>query len=79
MIRTVYNIYIDNLRKKKLYIRHSETILLRQGESSANNVEADMNYNDVYKIIQSIRTEWREIFLMYCKGFEYNEISQKQG
>jgi hypothetical protein len=33
-----------------------------QGEPSANNVEADMNDKDIYKIVQSIRVDWRETF-----------------
>ena len=75
----MYNIYIDSMRKKKRYIRYCNTMLQTHEEPSVNNVEANMNYNDIYKIVQSIKIEWRETFLMYCNGFEYNEISQQIG
>ncbi len=79
LMTIMYNIYIDSMRKKKRYIRYCNTILQTHEEPSVNNVEANMNYNDIYKIVQSIKIEWRETFLMYCNGFEYNEISQQIG
>jgi RNA polymerase sigma factor (sigma-70 family) len=74
----IYNIYIDRIRKKKRTIRYHNTLLI-QGEPTINDAEANMNYKDIYNIIQSIRADWRESFLMYCKGFEYKEMSQEIG
>jgi RNA polymerase sigma factor (sigma-70 family) len=79
LMTIMYNIYIDSMRKKQRYIRYCNTMLQMHAEPSANNVEANMNYNDIYKIVQSIKTEWRETFLMYCNGFEYSEMSQQIG
>jgi RNA polymerase sigma-70 factor, ECF subfamily len=79
LMTIMYNIHIDSMRKKQRYIRYCNTMLQMHGEPSTNNVEADMNYKDIHKIVQSIKTEWRETFLMYCNGFEYKEMSQQIG
>jgi RNA polymerase sigma-70 factor, ECF subfamily len=78
LMTIMYNIYIDAIRKKKLRTRYYNSLLI-QGEPSINNAEANMNYKDIYNVIQSIRADWRESFLMYCNGFEYKEMSQEIG
>jgi RNA polymerase sigma-70 factor, ECF subfamily len=72
----MHNLYIDKIRKQKY---RDNQHLKNQPLETFNHAESNLLMRDILKIIDSIREDWREPFLMHYKGFNYNEMAQITG
>jgi RNA polymerase sigma factor (sigma-70 family) len=82
LMSMMHNIYIDNTRRKKLrqqHQRHLQNIVFADDEPTMENTEISVNVQDIYKQIEQIKVEWREPFLLFYQGYEYEEMTKKTG
>jgi RNA polymerase sigma factor (sigma-70 family) len=82
LMSMMHNIYIDNTRRKKLNLQHKkhlENTVFAHKEPTIENTEIYINLQDIYKQIDQIKDEWREPFLLFYQGYEYEEMTKKTG
>jgi RNA polymerase sigma factor (sigma-70 family) len=82
LMSMMHNIYIDNTRRKKLrqqHQKHLQNIVFADNEPTIENTEISINLQDIYKQIEQIKVEWREPFLLFYQGYEYEEMTKKTG
>jgi RNA polymerase sigma factor (sigma-70 family) len=82
LMSMMHNIYIDNTRRKKLNLQHQKHLVntvFAHKEPTMENIEISINLQDIYKQIEQIKDEWREPFLLFYQGYEYEEMTKKTG
>lgn len=82
LMSMMHNIYIDKTRRKKLHLQHQEylqNIVFADNEPTIENTEISINEQDIYKQIEQIKDEWREPFLLFYQGYDYEEMTKKTG
>jgi RNA polymerase sigma factor (sigma-70 family) len=82
LMSMMHNIYIDNTRRKKnrqKYQEHLQNIVFADSEPTIENTEISINVQDIYKQIEQIKDEWREPFLLFYQGYDYEEMTKKTG
>jgi RNA polymerase sigma-70 factor, ECF subfamily len=82
MMSILHNIFVDASRRKMRRLQHQSYVkrnIYNHSEPSVNNIESDLLEQDIYRAIQQIKQEWREPFLMFYQGFQYDEMAIKTG
>jgi RNA polymerase sigma factor (sigma-70 family) len=82
LMSMMHNIYIDNTRRKKSRQKHQDylqNIVFADNEPTIENTEISINVQDIYKQIEQIKDEWREPFLLFYQGYDYDEMTKKTG
>lgn len=77
----MYNSYINTYRRRKTRNK-VETPMeickhLVQSRSSDSNTESKLMHKEIVKIVEFLEEDSRIPFLMFYKGYAYNEISEK--
>lgn len=80
-IKTIMrNTFINNYRRKKRfmkYIGQKITSIFAEKPQAFNNGESAIMMEEIHQIIEQLDKKFSIPFLMYYKGYSYEEISQK--
>lgn len=81
MRNTFINNYRRNQRKMEM-MNHSTTVLkdqMRSNVQNANAIEEGINTKEIWKVIQTLKEDFKIPFIRFVEGFKYKEISDEMG
>jgi len=77
MRNTFINNYRKNKKRRNLETPIDKLLFALEGKSVSNSAESSLTQEELYDIIDGLKDKYSRTFLLFYKGYHYDEISEE--